>query len=150
MLSYSMLLLAVSLHTAKASEASEATQSVRMVHRPTGCDEVVIREVIEFGNNSTRVRRRSRSLLTTLASLLSSTDSPVLLLSIEGYQAPDESEENLAYARALAVHTELLALGVHPSRLAPLGHDSPLWPAREATWSERRVEFDVLLYGACL
>ena len=118
-------------------------------HLPEGCDELVIREVVEFNNNSTRIKWRSRGLLSTLVVMFAGDDAPVLLLSIEGYQSGDERGEDLAYERALAVQEELLALGAHPARLVPLGHDQPLWPARDAAWSPRRVEFDVLLYGQC-
>lgn len=120
-----------------------------MVHLPDGCAELVVREVVEFGNNSTRIRRRSRPLLTSLAAMLSLEEPAVLLLGVEGYQAENEAEEGLAHARALAVQAELLALGAHPSRVVALGHEQPLWARRDAQWSPRRVEFDVLLYGRC-
>jgi len=120
-----------------------------MAHLPEGCNELLVREVIEFGNNSTRIKWRSRGLLESLAGMLQGDDAPVLLLSIEGYQSDAERGEDLAYTRAVAVQDALLELGAHPARLVPLGHDEPLWPAQDAGWSERRVEFDVLLYGQC-
>ncbi|MEL6345620.1 MAG: OmpA family protein [Myxococcota bacterium] len=114
-----------------------------------GCGELDFGEAIEFAPNSTRIRRRSKAMLRTIAALLEEETSPVLLLSIEGYQAPDERRENLALERALVVKDALLELGAHPARLVPLGYDHELWPRRDATWSERRVEFDVLLGAHC-
>lgn len=148
---FSALWLASVLLTADAAtaRADPAAPAEGLSHLPDGCDELIIREVVEFSNNSTRIRWRSKGLLSTLAAMLSGDDAPVLLLSIEGYQAGDERGEDLAYERALAVQEALLELGAHPARLVPLGHDKPLWPARDAAWSPRRVEFDVLLYGQC-
>ena len=114
-----------------------------------GCSELTIGEVIEFQQNSTRIRRRDRALLASLAPLLHEGASPILLLSIEGYQDPEERTEDLALQRALAVQDELLSLGAHPSRLVPLGHDTELWPRADGDWSDRRVEFDILLPGTC-
>ncbi|MFT4974376.1 MAG: outer membrane protein OmpA-like peptidoglycan-associated protein [Myxococcota bacterium] len=138
------------LSTAPAATPQRAQPAVpSMSHLPEGCDELSVRDVVEFNNNSTRIRWRSRGLLESLAGMLSGTDAPVLLLSIEGYQDDSEVDEGLAYERALAVEDALLELGASPARLVPLGHDAPLWPARDLGWSARRVEFDVLLYGAC-
>lgn len=113
-----------------------------------GCDEIVIGDVVEFSPNSSRIRRRNRALLQSLAALLEADTSEILLLSIEGYRSPEEGEE-LALERALQVKDALLELGAPSARLVPLGYDHALWPKRDAEWSERRVEFDVLLGKQC-
>ncbi|MFT5685224.1 MAG: outer membrane protein OmpA-like peptidoglycan-associated protein, partial [Myxococcota bacterium] len=108
------------------------------------CSEILITQGITFRPGSARVRRSEKDVLEELAALLTTTPVPILLLSVEGYQAEEERREGLALARALAVNDALLDLGVNSSRLVPLGHDMPLyWPGDLEALGEHRVEFHV-------
>ncbi|MDG1481352.1 MAG: OmpA family protein [Myxococcota bacterium] len=114
------------------------------------CAEIVITEGVTFRPGSARVRRSERRVLEELAGVLNTEPAPILLLSVEGYQAVEERREGLALARALAVNDALLDLGVHASRLVPLGHDLPLyWSGDLEALGEHRVEFHVLLDNTC-
>lgn len=116
----------------------------------TECEDMLITEGVTFRPGSSKVRRSEKRFLESLAGQLNETPTPILLLSVEGYQAPEERKDGLALARAMAVHDELLKLGVHPSRLVPLGHDLPLyWPGSLESLGEHRVEFHVLLDNTC-
>ncbi len=114
------------------------------------CAEIAIIEGVTFRPGSARVRRSERRVLEELAGILTTKPAPILLLSVEGYQAEEERREGLALARALAVNDALQDLGVHESRLVPLGHDLPLyWPGDLEKLGEHRVEFHVLLDNIC-
>ena len=114
------------------------------------CEELVITNGVTFRPGSAKVRRSEKKVLQAIAENLNTIPTPILLLSVEGYQAPEERREGLALARAIAVQDELLNLDVHPSRLVPLGHDLPLyWPGSMEKLGEHRVEFHVLLDNIC-
>lgn len=114
------------------------------------CAEVIITEGVTFRPGSARVRRSERRVLEGVAEILTTEPVPILLLSVEGYQAAEERREGLALSRALAVNDALQDLGVHESRLVPLGHDLPLyWSGDLETLGEHRVEFHVLLDNTC-
>ena len=114
------------------------------------CQELIITEGVTFRPGSAKVRRSEKRILESLAGQLNTAPAPILLLSVEGYQSSNERRDGLALARAMAVRDELLDLGVHPSRLVPLGYDQPLyWPGSMEQLGEHRVEFHILLDNIC-
>ena len=113
------------------------------------CPERIIDEGVRFRPGSARLRRSERAQLKSIATNFGD-GSPILLLSVEGYQAIEEREEGLAFARAITVQDALIALGVPPARLVSLGHAAPpLWPGSLTQLGEKRVEFHVLLDADC-
>ncbi len=84
---------------------------------------IVVAEAVFFDSDSYRMRDRSRPVLGAIAAIVRDLP-PRRVVLIEGHadqRGSDRYNFTLSFMRALAVQRELVALGLSPARLRPLG-----------------------------
>jgi len=84
---------------------------------------IVVAEAVFFDSDSYRIRDRSRPVLGAIAAIVRDLP-PRRVVLIEGHadqRGDDRYNFTLSFMRALAVQRELVALGLSPGRLRPLG-----------------------------